>query len=149
MRLPAVVIAGLCVATPAKAADPAWSALARSDLQAIHDVIRDNHPGPVDPENARYLDWLETGLRQATARATDARTYFDYVRALRFYTNGFQDGHIGLALKITPFDRLGLASSPGLHRMAPPRFILGPNRMLAFGSGSGSSNAMGAASMTG
>ena len=68
-------------------------------------MIRDNHPGPVDPENARYRDWLETGLRQATARATDARTYFDYVRALRFYTNGFQDGHIGLGLKITPFEQ--------------------------------------------
>ena len=64
-----------------------------------------------------------------TARATDARTYFDYVRALRFYTNGFQDGHIGLALQRSLHsNRLRPASSPELHRMAPPRLIWGLKR---------------------
>ena len=105
MRLPAVMAAGLCMAMPAIADDPGWSALTRTDLQAIHDLIRDNHPGPVDPENARFRAWLEAGLKQATTRAAEARTYFDYVRALRFYTNGFQDGHIGLGLEITPVEQ--------------------------------------------
>jgi Peptidase family S41 len=101
---------------PAGAADPAWSDLARSDLAAMHDAIRDNHPGPVDPENGRYREWLEAGLRQATERAAGVRSYFDYVRALRFYANGFQDGHIGLGLEITPYEQ------------AWPGFIAGNSR---------------------
>ena len=81
--------------------DP-WSAMALRDLQGIHDILRDNHPGPVDPENQRYARWLEEGLAQASERARAVRSYSDYTRVLRFYTNGFQDGHLGVGFNITP-----------------------------------------------
>jgi hypothetical protein len=86
----------------ARAQDPTWALLTQNDLRAIHDLLRDNHPGPVDPENARYREWLEAGLTQALDRAAAARSYGDYERALRFYTNGFQDGHLGIGLEISP-----------------------------------------------
>jgi hypothetical protein len=89
----------LSAAAPTRPRPSPWAALAERDLAAIHDIIRDNHPGPVDPENPHYRDWLEDGLVRAGTEAKAARSYSDYVRALRRYTNGFQDAH----LVIDPF----------------------------------------------
>jgi Peptidase family S41 len=79
-----------------------WAAMAQRDLKAIYDTIRDNHPGPVDSENPRFRDWLETGLRIALREAARARTYSDYTRALRRYAIGFQDGHVSVSFGIAP-----------------------------------------------
>jgi len=98
----APALAVLCLAAPTNADDPTWAALARNDLRGIRDLLRDNHPGPVDPENSRYREWLEDGLTRAIGRSETARSYSDYVRALRFYTNGFRDGHIGIGLEVSP-----------------------------------------------
>jgi hypothetical protein len=86
------------IATQASAADPAaepWVLLTQRDLQAIHDTLAANHPGPVDPQNDRYRRWLDEGFQVAKSHAASARGYSDYMRALRRYTNGFRDGHIG------------------------------------------------------
>jgi hypothetical protein len=103
---PGRLAAGLtCLCLAAAAAAPApnlWAAMAERDLKAIHDAIRDNHPGPVDTENPHYRDWLEGGLVQASREARAARTYSDYMRALRRYTNGFQDGHVSLDTAYVP-----------------------------------------------
>src|SRR5262245_46062084 len=101
-RIDAALAFTCAAATAARAQEATWVALARADLQGIHDVLRDNHPGPVDPENSRYREWLEVGLAQSLQRAATARSYGDYERALRFYTNGFQDGHLGIGLEISP-----------------------------------------------
>ena len=80
----------------ASAADPAvdpWMLLTQRDLQAIHDTLAANHPGPVDPQSDRYRRRLEDGLQVAKAEAARARQYSDYTRALRRYVNGFRDGH--------------------------------------------------------
>jgi len=85
----------LC-ATRASAADPAqepWVLLTQRDLQAIHDTLAANHPGPVDPQSDRYRRWLEDGLQAAQAQAASARRFSDYTRAIRRYVNGFRDGH--------------------------------------------------------
>jgi hypothetical protein len=78
-----------------------WTAMAREDLAAIRDIVAANHPGPVDPENRAYREWLEEGFRLASGRAEAARSYSDYARLLRFYTNGFRDGHIGVNFTLT------------------------------------------------
>jgi hypothetical protein len=87
-----VAVAATALAGPA-CANP-WSELAIEDLHGIHNIIRDNHPGPVDPENPHYRDWMEGGLIKAIARARTAGRYTDYLHALLFYTNGFEDGHL-------------------------------------------------------
>ena len=87
--------------------------LTQRDLQAIHDTLAANHPGPVDPQNDRYRRWLEDGLQVARSQAANARGYADYTRALRRYANGFRDGHIGA--------RFLLAS----ERVSWPGFLVG------------------------
>jgi hypothetical protein len=83
------------------------------DLQAIHDTLAANHPGPVDPQSDRYRKWLDEGLQVAKGEAAQARQYSDYMRALRRYTNGFRDGHIAAGFL--------LAS----ERVAWPGFLVG------------------------
>jgi hypothetical protein len=83
----------LCPAFVCAGSDP-WSALASGDVVAIHDTLRDNHPGPPDPSNPHYRQWLQRGLQEALRRAATAHSYGDYLRTLEFYTNGFADGHI-------------------------------------------------------
>ena len=70
------------------------AAKAREDIAAAHNIIRDNHPGPVDRLNPAFRNWLEKGQSRALARANSAQTESDYWRALSFYVNGFQDGHL-------------------------------------------------------
>lgn len=82
-------------------ADP-WSVLTRADLVAIHDTLRDNHPGPPDPSNPHYRKWLKQGLQEALSRTGAAHSYGDYLRALEFYTNGFADGHIQVYQALSP-----------------------------------------------
>jgi hypothetical protein len=76
--------------------------MARRDLQAIREALLANHPGPVDPQNPGYRDWLERGFALAGAKAAQARSFADYERALRFYTNGFRDGHAAVHFRMEP-----------------------------------------------
>lgn len=89
-----VAVAATAFAGPAFA-NP-WSELAIEDLHGIHDILRDNHPGPVDPENPHFRDWMEGGLAKALAKAKTVSRYTDYVRSLLLYTNGFEDGHLSI-----------------------------------------------------
>lgn len=107
MRLSYRVLASLAslliaLGAAAETRSSPWEAMAKLDLRAIHDIIRDNHPGPVDPVKSRYRDWLENGLTLASREAEKATTYSDYVRSLRLYTNGFEDGHTSLSYEVGP-----------------------------------------------
>lgn len=95
------IAVALTTLTSAANANP-WSELAIEDLHGIHDIIRDNHPGPVDPENPHFRDWMEGGLVKAMAKARVARNYSDYFRALQFYANGFEDGHLNIFPIVAP-----------------------------------------------
>lgn len=105
MRILPAVLTFCAICPAAEAAENPWAAMAKDDLQAIHDTIEANHPGPVDPENSRFAKWFAEGLMKANARARTATSYSDYVRTLRFYANGFQDGHIGIGLEVVPTEQ--------------------------------------------
>jgi hypothetical protein len=101
MRILAIA-ALLLLAGTASAGDDPWAALTERDLAAIHDILRANHPGAVDSANPAFAQWMELGLAAARERAAQAQSLGDYERALRFYTNGFSDGHIGIGLVAVP-----------------------------------------------
>jgi hypothetical protein len=114
MRRPMLFVAVATALLGAPAHAGPWSELAIEDLHGIHDIIRDNHPGPVDPENPHYRDWLDGGLIKAMAKARSARSYTDYILSLMFYTNGFEDGHLSINPAIAPrmVDWAGFAIGP-------------------------------------
>jgi hypothetical protein len=94
--------------------------MAKLDLQDIHDMLRDNHPGAVDPLNRDFATWLLGGLDEAKKRASKAASFADYRRALQFYVNGFREGHIQLnwnaTLQSVAWPGI-LVSSPGSGRV--------------------------------
>ena len=49
-------------APPQSAVELDWAAAARMDIEAIHDTLRDNHPGPVDVGNPAFAEWLKEGI---------------------------------------------------------------------------------------
>lgn len=74
--------------------DEPWAAVTIRDLEAVRDLIRDHHPGPVDPERPAFRRWLVEGFFHAHAQAGATTTYSGYVFALRAYVNGFRDGNM-------------------------------------------------------
>lgn len=94
------VTAALLLTAPASAKDShfasRWSRDATRDVEAMHDLIRDNHPGPVDPANPGFRRWLEDGRTKALVLAHKAQTRADYWRSVHFYINGFRDGHLAV-----------------------------------------------------
>lgn len=89
-----ILVGALCLTwAQTAAAQDSWADLAQRDLTAIHDTLRDNHPGAVDPNNPSYREWLDQGLVAARSEAATASTFSGYRRAVLRYVNGFHDGH--------------------------------------------------------
>ena len=93
-----MLLAMVLASTRAHGDSPAidWAAEADGDLTAMHDLIRDNHPGPVDDQNPGFRTWLEAGARTLRAQADAARTEHDDRLVLLTYANGFADYHLGV-----------------------------------------------------
>ncbi len=92
----------LSLAAASRAAESPWAELARTDIVRMAALMRDNHPGPVDPENPAYAQRLEAIYPRALEKAASAASFFDYKRAILFYTNAFRDGHTGVIFKVDP-----------------------------------------------
>jgi hypothetical protein len=72
---------------------------ATQDLIAMHDLVRDNHPGPIDAQNPGFGHWLNGGEIALLPQARAAHTLHDYQLVLHTYANGFADGHLGVVMK--------------------------------------------------
>ena len=94
----------LLVAGSATAQD--FRALARTDLQAAHDALRDNHPAAAIPgaPGDTFRSWLDAGLADANGRAAQVNSGDAHAYLMRYYAGGFRDSNIA----ITPsFEGLG------------------------------------------
>ena len=58
-------------------------------------MLRENHPGPVDPENPGFQDWYRRGFANALERAQRAKDFAGYFFSINYYMAGFRDGHLG------------------------------------------------------
>ena len=102
LRAAAVAVSIFAIFAAAHAQDTAhpWSDIARADLKAIHQLLLDNHPGPVDPKNPGYRIWFEKGYRESLDRAA-ARTISMITSARSLpISNGFRDEHTNIAATI-------------------------------------------------
>lgn len=81
-----------------------WQAMASDDLNAIHTLIQEAHPGWLDYSNPAFRRWAEGGYLQAKALIPKVSSYDTALSAVRYYVNGFKDAHF------TYSDNLGLPS---------------------------------------
>jgi len=92
--LSVLLFAGTAAADSLTDADQHWQALARADLEAVHDTIKRAHPGAIDPLNPEFRVWMEDGYRRALALLPRVYDYNSMLDAVRYYVVGFQDGHL-------------------------------------------------------
>lgn len=103
--LTAVAAATLALSASAASAQD-FRALARTDLQAAHDALRDNHPAAVIPGAAgdSFRAWLDAGLTDANGRIGQVNSGDAHAYLMRYYAAGFRDSNIA----ITPsFEGMG------------------------------------------
>ena len=71
-----------------------WQAMARADLAAARNKIREAHPGVIDSQNPEFNDWVERGYEEASDLVPNVMSYDTALQAVRYYTTGFNDGHL-------------------------------------------------------
>lgn len=86
-------VAAFGVAGPAAA--QSWAASARQDVQAIHDILKAQHPAPAVGRGAETFNaWIDAGLPPSTADLGKVINPPTYARALKRYARGFRDSNI-------------------------------------------------------
>ncbi|MGO4813721.1 S41 family peptidase [Cupriavidus sp. 2MCAB6] len=71
-----------------------WSKSAIQDITRAHEIIREAHPGVLDPTDHGFQQWFKQGYDEATALALRANSEGKALAALRFYIAGYRDGHL-------------------------------------------------------
>tara|TARA_R110002167_G_scaffold88902_4_gene239636 strand:+ start:356 stop:1837 length:1482 start_codon:yes stop_codon:yes gene_type:complete len=106
-RLLTASAAGLALVVCAGAASAQdFRELARQDLNAAHDALRDNHPAAVLPGAASqdFRNWIDAGLADAVSKAEQVNSGDAHAYLMRYYGAGFRDSNID----ITPtFEGMG------------------------------------------
>jgi hypothetical protein len=101
MRLSFVFMAGLFLLVhsdigASEESKSPWVDIALADIDAIYQLINENHPGPVDEENPAYRKSMESNYQKARDLAKDVENYDGYYFALKYFADSFNDGHISL-----------------------------------------------------
>lgn len=73
-----------------------FRALARQDLQRIHDELQANHPAAAVGGQASqtFNSWIDAGLADALGRVNQVNSGDSHAYLLRYYTAGFRDSNI-------------------------------------------------------
>lgn len=99
LRMMGVISASLLLSTSAASAaelpDAArWQAMARADLDTVHALVLEAHPGVIDEANPGFGQWVENGYRRSKDLLAHVSSYDTAMAAVRYYTTGFEDGHL-------------------------------------------------------
>jgi hypothetical protein len=104
------LLIGLTVAVtgPVQAQDPpaaagptlpttaaSWSEAAVRDVNAAYQMLADNHPGMVDPDNPGFRRQLERARQTGLNLAQRVTSPMGYDAAIAAFSNTLQDGHAG------------------------------------------------------
>lgn len=73
-----------------------FSALARQDLQTMHDELAANHPAAVvdAPGSESFRGWIDAGLADALSKTGQVNSGDSHAYLLAYYAGGFRDSNI-------------------------------------------------------
>ncbi|MFC5698725.1 S41 family peptidase [Pseudomonas sp. GCM10022186] len=75
-------------------ANSSWSQVAVRNITRAHEIIREAHPGVLDPTDQGFQQWFVKGYDEALELARQADSESKALAALRFYVTGYRDGHL-------------------------------------------------------
>jgi len=79
-----------------------WQAMTIADVDRIHELILENHPGSVDPSNAAFRQQLETVYKRASQLALETNNSAGHFYTMRAMTVPFRDLHLGIGFFEAP-----------------------------------------------
>jgi hypothetical protein len=71
-----------------------WQKMARTDLDAVRQLIVEAHPGMLDEQNPDFRKWVDSGYEKAAELIPGVFSYDTALAAVRYYVTGFRDGHL-------------------------------------------------------
>jgi Peptidase family S41 len=89
-----------------------WSQAAQRDVEAAYIILRDNHPGMVDPATPGFLRQLDRARATGLDLAKRVTTPMGYDAAIAAFGNELQDGHAS-ANAILPLSLRPVRNWPG------------------------------------
>lgn len=101
--------------TAGAAAAQDFRSLARQDLQAAHDQLRDNHPAAVIPGQTSdaFRSWLDAGLADALSKTGNVSSGDAHSYLMRYYATGFHDSNITMTPSFEGFGPYFATQWPG------------------------------------
>ncbi len=79
---------------PAAGTAEAARVAARQELDAMHAILLDGHPGAIDAQNPGYRARIESGYQAALARVKDVQNQHDAMSVADSYAASFHDAHL-------------------------------------------------------
>ena len=74
--------------------DKDWQAVARAEIDFVHDTLQRAHPGAIDPQNPAFNQQLQGFRAHALELVPRVIDYQSMMAAVRYYANAFNDGHL-------------------------------------------------------
>lgn len=71
-----------------------WGQFAQRDLLEARRIILQSHPAVLDTGDRAFHEWLRVGFQEATNLGRQAQSQAQALAAIRYFTTGFQDGHL-------------------------------------------------------
>ncbi len=71
-----------------------WRNTCRKDVEAIRDILTENHPGFYDDQNPLFKEWLSQGFCTALKKCERVTSAKDYMQVLTVFAAGFKDTHL-------------------------------------------------------
>src|SRR5258706_4299346 len=96
-------LTALAISAIAMAQDP-WGALAERDLRRMEQVIREDHPGPVDAGNTPFRGLLAKSFELALERARKVNSFSGYTALLRWFAGRFEDDQMQVNSNLQPIN---------------------------------------------
>lgn len=98
----AVVALWFCGACGGGASADSAAAIAYRDVEAVHRLLQDEHPGAFDEHNPQLRSDVEAGFREAQIQLPWVSSRGGHIAVLRRYLTRFRDGHVGLHAEPLP-----------------------------------------------
>ena len=103
MRMLIRCFGAVAIVASAFGQDP-WGLLAERDLRRMEQVIREDHPGPVDATNLPFRGLLAKSFEQALERGRKVNSFAAYTAILRWFTGRFEDDQLQVSFAIQPIN---------------------------------------------
>lgn len=79
-----------------------WKQEALDDLEFVHGLIEQAHPGVLDKTDDAFQHWFSAGYQESKRLLSLAQDRKQARAALHYYTTGYADGHLALWPEVQP-----------------------------------------------